>query len=125
MEVSSRSTSSFVSNSGVRKVCEYRLPAKIFKSKTEKNPNRRFFGCQLYKKGGNAHCKFFRWLDEEVIGWPKRALVEAQSEIKEKTKKIKELNATIWSFVVIWTGKTWRYHQLIRKMKRRFRLSLD
>ncbi|KAG7532917.1 MULE transposase domain [Arabidopsis thaliana x Arabidopsis arenosa] len=67
----------------------------VFKSKTDKNPNRRFFGCQLYKEGGNAHCKFFRWLDEEVIGWPKRALAEAQSVIKEKTEKIEELNATI------------------------------
>ncbi|XP_020887781.1 uncharacterized protein At4g04775 [Arabidopsis lyrata subsp. lyrata] len=71
------------------------MEAKVFKSKTDKNPNRRFFGCQLYKEGGNAHCKFFRWLDEEVIGWPKRALAEAQSVIKEKTKKIEELNATI------------------------------
>lgn len=95
MELSSGSTSSFGSNSGVRKLCECGLPAKVFKSKTDKNPNRRFFGCQLYKEGGNAHCKFFRWLDEEVIGWPKRALAEAQSVIKEKTEKIEELNATI------------------------------
>ncbi|EFH52009.1 hypothetical protein ARALYDRAFT_347673 [Arabidopsis lyrata subsp. lyrata] len=77
MEVSSGSTSSFVSNCGVRKLCECGLPAKVFKSNTDKNPNRRFFGCQLYKEGGNAHCKFFRWLNEE------------------KTEKIEELNATI------------------------------
>ncbi|EFH46721.1 predicted protein [Arabidopsis lyrata subsp. lyrata] len=77
MEVSSGSMSSFGSNSGVRKLCECGLLAK------------------LYKEGGNAHCKFSRWLDEEVIGWPKRVLVEAQSVIKEKTEKIEELNATI------------------------------
>ncbi|CAL9237993.1 unnamed protein product, partial [Arabidopsis halleri] len=68
-------------------------PDWVFKSKTDKNPNRRFFGCRLYKEGGNAHRKFFRWLDEEVIGWPKRALVEAQSVIKEKTERIEELYA--------------------------------
>ena len=95
MELSSGSTSSFVSKSGVGKVCDCGLPARIFKSKTVKNPNRRCFGCELYKEGGNAHCKFFRWLDEEVIDQPKRALLEALSEIKEKSKIIDELNATI------------------------------
>lgn len=42
-------SSSMSRSSGALKKCNCGLPAKIYKSKTEKNPGRRFFGCQLYK----------------------------------------------------------------------------
>ncbi|EFH58530.1 hypothetical protein ARALYDRAFT_896293 [Arabidopsis lyrata subsp. lyrata] len=96
MELSSGSSSSFRSTNGGRKVCDCGLPAKIYKSKTEKNPNRRFFGCQLYKEGGNAHCKFFRWFEEETVkGLPKIGLIEAEAEINAKNKIIDQLTVTI------------------------------
>lgn len=34
---------------GGRKLCACRLPAKIFTAWTDKNPGRKFFGCELYK----------------------------------------------------------------------------
>jgi len=41
---------------------------------------------------GNEDCKFFEWFDErEVTGWPKRALIEARDEIREKRRVINEL----------------------------------
>ncbi|XP_010473906.1 PREDICTED: uncharacterized protein At1g43920, Chloroplastic-like [Camelina sativa] len=94
MELSSGSSSS--SRYGGRKVCDCGLPAKIFKSKMARNPHRKFFGCELYKEGGNVHCKFFRWVDEEEVkGWPRQALVEAQAEINEKNRMISQLKSTI------------------------------
>ncbi|CAH8262512.1 unnamed protein product [Arabidopsis lyrata] len=96
MELSSGSSSTFRSLDGGRKVCDYGLPAKIYKSKTEKNPNRRFFGCQLYKEGSNAHCKFFRWFEEEELKrLPKSSLIEAEAEINAKNKMIDQLTVTI------------------------------
>ena len=36
------------------------------------------------------------WFDkEEVYGWPKRALIEARDEIREKKKRISEQTATV------------------------------
>ncbi|XP_010425742.1 PREDICTED: uncharacterized protein At4g04775-like [Camelina sativa] len=94
MELSSGSSSN--SRFGGRKVCDCGLPAKIFKSKTARNPHRKFYGCELYKEGGNAHCKYFRWVDEEEVkGWPRQALVEAEAEINEKIKMISQLKSTI------------------------------
>ncbi|KAG5384175.1 hypothetical protein IGI04_035645 [Brassica rapa subsp. trilocularis] len=77
---------------GGRRMCDCGLPAKIFTAWTNKNPGRKFFGCELYKEMGNEHCKFFEWFDEgEVTGWPKRALIEARDEIREKRRVINEL----------------------------------
>ncbi|EFH43505.1 predicted protein [Arabidopsis lyrata subsp. lyrata] len=42
-------SSSMSRSSGALKKCNCGLPAKIYKSKTEKNPGRRFFGCKMYK----------------------------------------------------------------------------
>ncbi|KAF3593133.1 hypothetical protein DY000_02027184 [Brassica cretica] len=81
---------------GGRKLCACRLPAKIFTAWKDKNPGRKFFGCELYKEGGNDHCSHFEWFDkEEVYGWPKRALIEARDEIREKEKRISELTANV------------------------------
>ncbi|KAF8094283.1 hypothetical protein N665_0366s0002 [Sinapis alba] len=58
---------------------------------------RQFCACRLpAKEGGNKHCSYFEWLDEEEVnGWPKRALIEARDEIREKKKWISELTATV------------------------------
>ncbi|XP_010501482.1 PREDICTED: uncharacterized protein LOC104778740 [Camelina sativa] len=96
MELTSESSSSMRSKSGVGQVCDCGLPAKMFISKTARNPNRRFLGCELYKEGGNGHCKYFSWVDEEEVkGLPRRELVEAQAEINEKNKIISQLSTTI------------------------------
>ncbi|CAH8277644.1 unnamed protein product [Arabidopsis lyrata] len=49
MDTSSGSSCSNRSRYGGGQVCDCGLAAKIFKSKTERNPNRRFYGCELYK----------------------------------------------------------------------------
>ncbi|KAG5413934.1 hypothetical protein IGI04_001501 [Brassica rapa subsp. trilocularis] len=41
---------------GGRKLCACRLPAKIFTAWTDKNPGRKFFGCELYKKPEKPGC---------------------------------------------------------------------
>ncbi|CAH8294462.1 unnamed protein product [Eruca vesicaria subsp. sativa] len=47
-------------------------------------------------EGGNDHCSYFVWLDEEEVkGWPKMALIQAREEIREKKKRINELTATV------------------------------
>ncbi|KAG2331803.1 hypothetical protein Bca52824_002983 [Brassica carinata] len=80
---------------GGRKLCACRLPTKVFTAWTDKNSGRRFLGCELYKEGEHLHCSYFEWLDEEeVVRWPKRALIKARDEIREK-KRISELNATV------------------------------
>ncbi|XP_056858437.1 uncharacterized protein LOC130511391 [Raphanus sativus] len=81
---------------GNRRVCACQLPAKIFTAWTDKNPGRRFYGCELYKEGENNHCSYFAWLDEEEVkGWAKRASIQARDEIREKKKQINELTATV------------------------------
>ncbi|XP_010412519.1 PREDICTED: uncharacterized protein At1g43920, Chloroplastic-like [Camelina sativa] len=95
MDLSSGS-SSMSRSSGFMKKCDCGLPAKIFTSKTEKNPGRKFFGCQKYKDGGTEHCKYFKWFDqEEVRGWPRNALIQAAAENREKEKLIGHLQMTI------------------------------
>ncbi|XP_010424717.1 PREDICTED: uncharacterized protein At1g43920, Chloroplastic-like [Camelina sativa] len=92
----STDSSSMSRSSGILKKCDCGLPAKIFTSKTEKNPGRRFFGCQLYKDGGTEHCKYFKWFDqEEVKGWPRNALIQVVAENREKERVIYQLKITI------------------------------
>lgn len=96
MEATSGSGSGSSSRMSNHPMCDCGITAKIFKSKTRRNLNRRFFGCELYKEGGGSHCKFFRWLDEEEItGWPKRTLSLAEAKIREKDKAIEQLRRTI------------------------------
>ncbi|KAH0875153.1 hypothetical protein HID58_072515, partial [Brassica napus] len=48
------------------------------------------------QEGGNDHCSYFAWLDEEEVkGWAKRALIQARDKIREKKKHINELTASI------------------------------
>ncbi|RID56187.1 hypothetical protein BRARA_G03403 [Brassica rapa] len=75
-------------------LCYCGIPAKISQAWTEKNPGRRFYGCEKYKSGSD--CKFFKWFDEEeAFGWQKKALIEARNEIREKHKTIMELRKII------------------------------
>uniref|UniRef100_A0A0D2ZUW0 GRF-type domain-containing protein n=1 Tax=Brassica oleracea var. oleracea TaxID=109376 RepID=A0A0D2ZUW0_BRAOL len=77
-----------------RKLCFCGLEAAITQAWTKKNPWRRFYGCQCFKKKNG--CKFFAWFDEEDgTLWQKRALIEARDEIREKSRVIAQLNETI------------------------------
>nr|VDD08992.1 unnamed protein product [Brassica oleracea] len=68
-------------------LCYCGFPAKIAQAWTDKNPGRRFYGCE---------CKKFQWFDEgEAFGWQKKALIEARNEIREKNKIITELMKAI------------------------------
>ncbi|XP_023632955.1 uncharacterized protein LOC111828670 [Capsella rubella] len=69
-------------------MCSCGLPAKIFTSKTERNPGKRFYGCQLYKVAGTQHCKFFRWID---IANHRCSTEEYVVEIEEKENLIHQL----------------------------------
>ncbi|KAF2585176.1 hypothetical protein F2Q70_00035186 [Brassica cretica] len=61
------------------------LPAKISQAWTDKNPGRRFYGCERYN-----------WFDEEeAFGWQKEALIEVRNQIRKKDKIIAELKVTI------------------------------
>ncbi|KAL0728119.1 hypothetical protein Bca4012_024212 [Brassica carinata] len=95
MDLSSGSSSNSRNKGyGNRKVCFCQLPAKIFTAWTDKNPGRRFYGCELYEEGGNEHCSYFLWLDEEVKGWAMKALIQARDEIREKKRRINQLTAS-------------------------------
>lgn len=88
--------SSESNNHQSRQLCKCGLPAKIFKSKTRKNPNRMFYGCELYKEGGTSHCKFFRWLEgEDVNRRLKGGVISSEDEIREKERSIAKLTSTI------------------------------
>nr|VDD60647.1 unnamed protein product [Brassica oleracea] len=77
-----------------RKLCLCGLKAAITQAWTDKNPGRRFYGCQRFKEKNG--CKFFAWFDEEdETLWQKRALIEAHDEIREKSRVITQLNETI------------------------------
>lgn len=96
-------------------ICHCRLEAKIRQAWTDKNPGRRFYGCELYPVKrlflctcwirvflciisflSQSGCKFFQWYDEgDAFGWQKQALIEARNEIRKKDKTIEELNKTI------------------------------
>ncbi|KAL0804352.1 hypothetical protein Bca101_096842 [Brassica carinata] len=64
-----------------RKLCLCGLEAAITQAWTDKNPWRRFYGCQRFKRGRNIMAK--------------RALIEARDEIREKSRVITQLNETI------------------------------
>ncbi|CAF2154882.1 unnamed protein product [Brassica napus] len=75
------------------KFCFCGIPASFTKSWTDKNPGRLFYGCSRYQEQG---CGFFEWHDEgEVTGWPKRSLIEARDEIRQKNIEIKRLMNTV------------------------------
>ncbi|XP_048613125.1 uncharacterized protein LOC125587049 [Brassica napus] len=65
-------------------LCFCGLPAKISQAWTDKNPGRRFYGCERYK-----------FDEEEAFGWQKEALIEARNQIRKKDKIIAELKVTI------------------------------
>ncbi|XP_048593380.1 uncharacterized protein LOC125576902 [Brassica napus] len=74
--------------------CFCALPAKKCKSWTDKNPGRRFYGCERWKSP--LDCGFFQWIDEEEpFGWQKQALIKARDEISEQKRTIMELKKTI------------------------------
>uniref|UniRef100_A0A0D3BR97 Uncharacterized protein n=1 Tax=Brassica oleracea var. oleracea TaxID=109376 RepID=A0A0D3BR97_BRAOL len=72
--------------------------------------------------GGNKHCSYFEWLDEEVNGWPKRGLIEARDEIREKKKRISELTATV-NFLRM-KLEQWRNHVVEMEKKTTFVMNL-
>ncbi|CAN1337461.1 hypothetical protein LINPERPRIM_LOCUS37610 [Linum perenne] len=47
-------------------MCHYNLRASHRISCTEANPNRKFFGCPLYKSADDKGCGFFLWIDTKV-----------------------------------------------------------
>ncbi|XP_023634302.1 uncharacterized protein At4g04775-like [Capsella rubella] len=95
MDLSTGSSSTTRYLGGLRK-CNCGLPAKIFTSKTKKNPWKRLFGCQLYKDGGTEPRKYFKWFDdEESKRLSRNALSQAMAEIEEKEYIIHELRMTV------------------------------
>ncbi|CAN1346262.1 hypothetical protein LINPERPRIM_LOCUS40705 [Linum perenne] len=48
----------------VRCFCELRASRRI--SRTEANPNRKFFGCPLYYTADAKGCDFFLWYDSKI-----------------------------------------------------------
>ncbi|CAN1292551.1 hypothetical protein LINPERPRIM_LOCUS21631, partial [Linum perenne] len=48
----------------VRCFCELRASRRI--SRTEVNPNRKFFGCPLYYSADVKGCDFFLWYDRKI-----------------------------------------------------------
>ncbi|CAN1177741.1 hypothetical protein LINPERHAP2_LOCUS33283, partial [Linum perenne] len=48
----------------VRCFCELRASRRI--SRTEANPNRKFFGCPLYYSADVKGCDFFLWHDMKI-----------------------------------------------------------
>ncbi|CAN1217875.1 hypothetical protein LINPERPRIM_LOCUS1157 [Linum perenne] len=47
-------------------MCHCNLRASRRISRTEANPNRKFFGCPLYKSADDKGCGFFLWFDMKV-----------------------------------------------------------
>lgn len=78
-------------------MCVCGFSAKVFKSKTKKNPNRRFYGCPLYKIGGRQHCQFFKWLDDEQEDDVGRRAEICQIEQLQRSQ-IEQLQRTITEF---------------------------
>ncbi|KAG2312950.1 hypothetical protein Bca52824_024507 [Brassica carinata] len=75
-------------------LCHCGVPVKNAKAWTDKNPGRRFYGCERWKTP--LDCEFFQWIDEgEPFGWQKQALIEARNEIWQKDKTIMELKKII------------------------------
>ncbi|XP_021768549.1 uncharacterized protein At4g04775-like [Chenopodium quinoa] len=50
--------------------CNCGIPPKLETSWTTKNPGRRFLACKFYDAAsGRRGCKFFKWIDEEILEW--------------------------------------------------------
>ncbi|KAL4565734.1 hypothetical protein LXL04_029837 [Taraxacum kok-saghyz] len=88
--MSSRSTGSSSQSdvSKARKVpfrrCYCGLSAPFSTSWSDKNPGRRYFGCQ-YWPNTKEDCGFFEWYDDEVSEWYKEVL----NKLKPKKKSLK------------------------------------
>ncbi|XP_021731490.1 uncharacterized protein At4g04775-like [Chenopodium quinoa] len=50
--------------------CNCGIPPNLETSWTTKNPGRRFLACKFYDSAtGRRGCKFFKWIDEEILEW--------------------------------------------------------
>lgn len=93
MSMCSRSTS----HSSAVVLCDCGIPSPLSRSRTRKNPGRRFYGCKGRREGvGLVSYGFFRWYDDAVTcGWQHFALIEAQSLMEEQRHKIGVLKAKV------------------------------
>ncbi|KAJ4882222.1 GRF-type domain-containing protein [Raphanus sativus] len=89
------SSSSTARRKNHKKSCHCGIKSSIKKSWTDKNPGILFFGCDRYQDNG---CNFFEWYDEgEVTGWPRRSLLEARDELRQKDREIRRLTDQVAS----------------------------
>ncbi|KAH0858485.1 hypothetical protein HID58_086746 [Brassica napus] len=107
-----------------RKLCLCGLEAAITQAWTDKNPGRRFYGCQRFKEKNG--CKFFAWFDEEGgTLWKKRALIEAWDEIREKSRVITHVLAVMvkrfGSYVTLWLKLTYTLVETVQEDGLHFR----
>ncbi|CAI9291006.1 unnamed protein product [Lactuca saligna] len=70
------------------KTCDCGFPARILTSTTPKNPGRHFMVCNEGK------CKYWRWLDVELVQMPLMEVVEGMKaklvSLKTEVEKVKE-----------------------------------
>ncbi|KAL0855196.1 hypothetical protein Bca101_060348 [Brassica carinata] len=89
------SSSSTRRRKNYKKSCHCGIKSSIRKAWTDKNPGRLFYGCDRYQEDG---CNFFEWYDDgEVTGWPKRSLLEARDELRQKDREIRRLRDRVAS----------------------------
>ncbi|CAN1215272.1 hypothetical protein LINPERPRIM_LOCUS141 [Linum perenne] len=80
----------------VRCFCGLRASRRI--SRTEANPNRKFFGCPLYYSAAARGCDFFLWYDRKIEDDVRKltSLVEGLSvHLREVQSEKNELESTL------------------------------
>ncbi|CAL5185523.1 unnamed protein product [Lathyrus oleraceus] len=81
------------SSSRSRYVCKCGLDAPLMTTWTDANPDRRFYGCQIYKVQGFKKCKHFVLLDEEMNHRAKELISALLKNINEEKATIKSYKA--------------------------------
>ncbi|CAN1166426.1 hypothetical protein LINPERHAP2_LOCUS26692 [Linum perenne] len=69
----------------VRCFCQLRASRRI--SRTEANPNRKFFGCPLYYSTDDKGCDFFLWYDSKI----KEDVRKLASSVSDLTLQLHEV----------------------------------
>ncbi|CAN1801485.1 hypothetical protein LINPERHAP1_LOCUS22984 [Linum perenne] len=80
----------------VRCFCQLRASRRI--SRTQANPNRKFFGCPLYYSAADKGCDFFLWYDNKIQEDVRKlsSLVgDLTLHLREAHSEKKELEATL------------------------------
>ncbi|XP_057426249.1 uncharacterized protein LOC130719652 [Lotus japonicus] len=89
-----RSEPSFGSSNSRRrmvKVCGCGVEAPLLTSWTGDNPERRFYGCGLFKVHGRRLCSFFEWYDDVGNAREKKVIALLSRKNAEMKKTIKVL----------------------------------